>query len=134
MNFMNISHDPNNGRSYTDSFKLSLKAVLLHNGNILPFIPIGHSVHVMETDANVKLHLELIKDEDYKWWICGDLKIIALLMGMQLGSTKYCSFLCSKSALYTRQKAGEKSEILREREENNILLPPLHIKLALMDP
>ncbi|GFT46791.1 hypothetical protein TNCV_1317251 [Trichonephila clavipes] len=42
MNLMNISYDLNNWRLFIDFSKLSLKAVLLHNGNILPSIPIGH--------------------------------------------------------------------------------------------
>ncbi|GFY22134.1 uncharacterized protein TNCV_3297771 [Trichonephila clavipes] len=94
MNFKNISYDPNNWRLLIDSSNLSLKAVLLHNGNIRPSIPIRHSVHAMETYANVKLLLELIMYKDHKCQICGDLKVIALLMGMQLGYTKYCCFLC----------------------------------------
>ncbi|GFR22344.1 uncharacterized protein TNCT_690071 [Trichonephila clavata] len=53
MNFMNLSCGPNNWRLFIDSSKLSLKAVLLHNGNLLPSIPIGHSVLVKETYANV---------------------------------------------------------------------------------
>ncbi|GFU78677.1 uncharacterized protein TNCV_2302881 [Trichonephila clavipes] len=61
MNFMNIGYDPNNWRSLIDSSKLSLKAVLLHNGSLLPTIPIRHFFHVKETYAKVKLLLELIK-------------------------------------------------------------------------
>ena len=61
MNFMNISYDPNNWKLSIDSSKLSLKTVLLHNGNLLPFIPIGHFIHIKETYANVKLLLALIK-------------------------------------------------------------------------
>ncbi|GFQ97174.1 uncharacterized protein TNCT_382281 [Trichonephila clavata] len=66
MNFMDIKYDPNYWRWFIDSSKLSFKAVLLHNGNLLPSIPIGHSVHVKETYANVKILLELKKYEDYK--------------------------------------------------------------------
>ncbi|GFW10951.1 uncharacterized protein TNCV_4459261 [Trichonephila clavipes] len=90
MNFMNISYNPNNWRLLIDTSKLSLKAVLLHNGNLIPSIPIGHSVYVIKTYANVELILELMEYADDKWQICGDLKVIPLLMGMQLGYTKYC--------------------------------------------
>jgi hypothetical protein len=42
----------------------------------------------------MKLLLEKIHYEKYKWNICGDLKVIALLLGLQLGNTNYCCFLC----------------------------------------
>jgi hypothetical protein len=44
----------------------------------------------------MKLLLEKIHYEKYKWNICGDLKVIALLLELQLGyrPTKYCCFLC----------------------------------------
>ena len=51
---------------FIDSSELSLKTVLPHNGNLLPSITIGHSVHVKETYANVKLILVLVKYEDHK--------------------------------------------------------------------
>jgi hypothetical protein len=34
---------------FVDSSKFSLKAVLLHNGNIHPSMPIAHYVHMKET-------------------------------------------------------------------------------------
>jgi len=45
MQTLNINHNPLDWRLFTDSSKLSLKAVLLHNGNNLPSIPVGHSMH-----------------------------------------------------------------------------------------
>jgi hypothetical protein len=36
MGALNINHNPEEWRLFTDSSKLSLKAVLLHNGNVLP--------------------------------------------------------------------------------------------------
>ncbi|KAF2356180.1 hypothetical protein FHG87_013069 [Trinorchestia longiramus] len=38
--------------------------------------------------------LESIKYAEHKCKICGDLKVIALLLGMQLEHTKDCCFLC----------------------------------------
>jgi len=49
MQTLNINHIPLDWRLFTDSSKLSLKAVLLHNGNTLPSIPVGHSVHNKES-------------------------------------------------------------------------------------
>jgi hypothetical protein len=45
MQTINIKHNPLAWQLFIDSSKLSLKAVLLHNGNTLPSIPVGHSVH-----------------------------------------------------------------------------------------
>ena len=45
MQILSINHNPLDWRIFIDSSKLSLKAVLLHNGNTLPSIPVGHSVH-----------------------------------------------------------------------------------------
>ena len=74
--------------------KRSLKVVLLHNGYKYPSIPIAHSVHLKESYDNMGLLLEAIKYSEYQWILCGGLKVIGLLMGMQTGFTKYCCFLC----------------------------------------
>ena len=42
----------------------------------------------------MKQLLQYIKYETYKWNICADLKVIALLLGLQLGYTKFPCFLC----------------------------------------
>jgi len=42
----------------------------------------------------MKLLLEKIKSDACKWTLYGDLKVVALLLGIQLGYTKYCCFLC----------------------------------------
>lgn len=146
MTALNVEHKPQNWRLFIDSSKLSLKAVLLHNGNSLPSIPVGHAVHMKETYANMKLLLEAIRYKDHQWQICGDLKVIAILLGMQLGYTKYCCFLCewdsrARSSHYNR-KDWTPRETLQPGEMNvqhsplvdrsKILLPPLHIKLGLM--
>jgi len=73
---------------------LSLKAVLLHNGNICPSIPVGYAAHMKETYENMEMLLKHIQYSKYNWNICGDLKVVALLLGMQLGYTKYCCFIC----------------------------------------
>jgi hypothetical protein len=49
MKTLSINHNPLDWRLFIDSSKLSLKAVLLHNGNTLPSIPIGHSVYNKES-------------------------------------------------------------------------------------
>ena len=80
--------------SFIDSSKRSLKAVLWHNGNRYPNISIPHSVHLKESYDNMELLLEADIYNQYQWSLCGDLKVTGLLMGMQVGFTKYCCFLC----------------------------------------
>jgi hypothetical protein len=53
MNTLGIKHDPQEWRLFLDSSKLSLKAVLLHNGNQHPSIPVGYAVHMKETYENL---------------------------------------------------------------------------------
>ena len=64
-----------------DSSILSLKAVLLHNGNMYPSIPMAHSVHLKENYANVKHLLGLLSYKEHNWEVIGDFKMIAFLSG-----------------------------------------------------
>ena len=50
----------------------SLKCVLLHNGNKLASIPIGHSVQMKETYKNMKTILDTIIYADNERVICED--------------------------------------------------------------
>ena len=77
--------------------------------------------------------------------MCGDLKVIGLLMGMQAGFTKYCYFLClwdsrAVSHHYKQKDWGSRSTFVPGEHSvkenplvdmNKVLLPPLHIKLGL---
>jgi hypothetical protein len=45
MQTLNINHNPLDWRLFIDSSKLSLKVVLLYNGNTRPSIPVCHLVH-----------------------------------------------------------------------------------------
>jgi len=42
----------------------------------------------------MKILMEAINYDKFKWQICGDLKVIALLLGLQQRFAKYCCFLC----------------------------------------
>ncbi|KAL4719083.1 hypothetical protein ACJJTC_002119 [Scirpophaga incertulas] len=95
---------------------------------------------------NLGAVLRAIKYEDFKWQICGDLKMIAILMGLQGGFTKYCCFLCLWDSRDQKQHFVKQSWPLRKSytpgEQNvfndplvdpkNELLLPLHIKLGLI--
>ncbi|KAL4125789.1 hypothetical protein QTP88_010029 [Uroleucon formosanum] len=133
-------------RLFINSSQRSLKAVLLHNGNLKPCIPIAHSVHLKESYDNMKILLDAIKYNTYKWQICGDLKVIGMLMGMQGGFTKYCCFLCMWDSRviadhYIKQNWNQRIfyepgtnsvQSIPLVDPNNIFLPPLHIKLGLI--
>ena len=87
-------HEPDEWCVFNDSSKASLKAVLLHNGNMKPSIPTGYSVHLRETYDNMDILLQDIQYEAYQRYICADLKVIEVLMGMQGTFTKHYCFLC----------------------------------------
>ncbi|UYV75034.1 hypothetical protein LAZ67_12002195 [Cordylochernes scorpioides] len=94
----------------------------------------------------MKLLSKKIEYERYGWKICSDLKVIALLRGLQLGYTKFCCFLCEWDSRVRERHYIEESwpnhEIFTPGHKNivnpplidseNIYLPPLHIKLRLM--
>ena len=91
---LNMSHCSDERRLFIDSSKFSLKAVLLHNGNVLPSILVAHAFGIKECDDSTKQLLQYIKYDTYKWNICADLKFIALLLRLQLGYTEFPCFLC----------------------------------------
>ncbi|GBM00703.1 hypothetical protein AVEN_150878-1 [Araneus ventricosus] len=140
------AHEPNDWGLFIDALKLSLKAVLLNNGNELPSIPVAHAVYMKETYHNLKQLLEMINYTKYGWKICADLKVMSLLMGLQLGYTKYCCFLClwdSRAIAFHYikrdwpQRASFKPGEMNVKhpllaEPNKIIIPPLYIKLGLV--
>jgi len=63
----------------TDSSKVSLKAVLLHNGNKFPAIPLAHARHIKVTYENLQVLLQKICYEEQQLNICDDLKVTAML-------------------------------------------------------
>ncbi|GBN74412.1 hypothetical protein AVEN_219035-1 [Araneus ventricosus] len=97
-----------------------------------------------ETYETVKHMLSSIEYSKHSWHIRADLKVIAVLVGLQAGYTEFFfCFLCQwdrkkhyiKKVWPKRQflipgVKNEKNEPLSASEK--ILLPPLHIKLGLM--
>jgi hypothetical protein len=57
---LNISHCSDEWRLFIDSSKVSLKAVLLHNGNVLPSTPAAHAFGIKESDDSMKQILQYI--------------------------------------------------------------------------
>jgi len=87
--------NPDHWRLFIDSSKVSF---LLHNRNKFPSVPLAHAANMKENYESMKLLMGKIKYDEFKWKLCGDLKVVALLVGMQLGYTKYCCFLCQSDS------------------------------------
>ena len=85
--------NPDQWSLFISSSKVSLKVVLLHNRNIFPSVPLSHAANMKESFESMKQLLGKVKYDGLKWKLCCDLKVVALLLGMKLGDTKYCCFL-----------------------------------------
>jgi hypothetical protein len=94
MEFLGHEHDPDKWRLFIDSSEMNLKVVLLHNGNKLPSVPLAHAANIKENYENMKPLLGGIMYDEFKLKLCGGLKSVVLLLGMQLRYTKYCCFPC----------------------------------------
>ena len=81
--------NPDQWRLFIDSSKVSLKVVLLHNGNRLHSVPLARAANMKERYGQHEATLGKIIYDEFKWKLCGDLKVVALLLGMQLGYKKY---------------------------------------------
>ena len=66
----------------------------MHNGNEYASVPVGYSVHLKEVYENIDFILNKLSYSDHEWTVCGDLKIIAMLLGQKKGCTKFPRFLC----------------------------------------
>ncbi|GBN00648.1 hypothetical protein AVEN_154414-1 [Araneus ventricosus] len=99
-----------------------------------------------ETYETQKHMLSSIEYSKHSWNICADLKVIAVLVGLQASYTKFFCFLCQweyrdrKKVLHKKvwpkrqflipgAKNEEKEPIVASEKK---FLPPLHIKLGLM--
>jgi hypothetical protein len=58
----------------------NLKAALLRKVNVFASISVDCTVHKKEAYGNTKDILSCMSYKTYKWHICGDLKVIAILM------------------------------------------------------
>lgn len=102
MKEIGFEYNPSEWCLFIDSLKISLKAVLLHNGCKNPSIPLAHAVDMKETYETMSQILQSIRYDVHSWHICGDLKVIGFL-GMQGEFTKYCCFLCLWDSCATQQ-------------------------------
>lgn len=143
---LGVKYDDIEWRLFIDSSSRSLKAALLNIGNKLSSIPIGHSVKMEESHKTMEYLLSALNYQKHKWLICGDLKVVGFILGLQGGYTKHPCFLCLWDSRADSQHYVRKDWPLRQGlqpgshnvlshplvEPTKVLLPPLHIKLGLM--
>lgn len=83
------AYDSMEWRLFIDSSKLSLKAVLLHQGNRKPSIPLAHAVNTKESYESMGILLDSLKYNQHEWKICADLKVV---VACNKGSQNICVF------------------------------------------
>ena len=94
MEALRIEYKLENWRLCIYSSKSGLKVVLPHNGNEYPSVPVAYWRIMRETYENMKIVLQKMKYSEHNWYICSDLKVVALLSELQLSFTKQSFFLC----------------------------------------
>ena len=113
---------------------------------VYPSIPLACLLQMKEDYENVKQLFIKINYAQFKWYVCGDFKMLGFLLDLQGGYTKYSCFLC----LWNSRADGEHYEkthwptreeltpgmynVIREPliSREKVLLPPLHVKLGLV--
>lgn len=144
--FKCMNYNADDWRLFLDSSTRSFKVILLHNGNVYAPIPVAHSTVIKEEYESLDFVLRKLKYDEHKWLVCGDLKILTILLGQQSGFTKYPCFLCE----WDSRARDQHYEVKEWKSRNNleigsknivkksllpvkrVLLPPLHIKLGLI--
>jgi len=91
---MHMRHSPDQWRIFIDASKTNLEAVLLHNRNNLHSITGAYAPSTKEAYTTMNNILVEVDYKKYQREICGDFKVIAVLLGLQAGYTKYSFFLC----------------------------------------
>jgi len=80
MEVLGHEYNPDQWRLFTDSSKLSLKVVLLHNRNRFPSVPLAHAANMKESYESMKLLLGKIKYDEFRQKLRVDLQVVALLL------------------------------------------------------
>jgi len=66
MEVLDREYNPDQCRLFIDSSKVSLKLVLLHNGNRLPSVPLAPAANMEDNYGSMKLHLGKVKCDELK--------------------------------------------------------------------
>ena len=128
MEFLGHEFNPDQWRLFIDSSKVSLKVFYSTTEIKFPSIPLAHSANMKKRYESMKLLLGKIKYDELKFKLCGDLKVVAPLLGMQPGYTKYCCFLCEwgnrdKKNHYVNKLWPQRTSLTPG--EKNVVSPPL---------
>ena len=75
MEVLGHEYNPHQWRLLIDSSTVSLKVVLLHNRNTFPSVPSAHATNTKECYESKNLLLGKIKHDEFKWKLCGYLKL-----------------------------------------------------------
>lgn len=89
-----IECNPSDWSHFIDSSTRSLKTVLLQKRNIYPHLPLAYSVLLTEEYGSIRIFLDALKYEEYDWEVIGNFEIVAFLMVLQGGFTKFPYDLC----------------------------------------
>ena len=90
---MGLEYAATEWRLFIDSSSRS-HSVVLYNGNSFSFIPIGHSVQMEEAHNSIDHLLSAVNYQEQKWLICGELKVVELVLGLLDGFKMYNCFPC----------------------------------------
>lgn len=145
LNELHFDGDIKNWWIFMDSSSSSLKVVLLHRTSQHPAIPIVYARNIGESYESVKNVCALISYDNLQLQVCGDLKMVGILMGLQPGYIKNMCFLClwdsrCKSNQYKHERWPLRENMISGINNvkyeplipsGNVLLPPLHIKLGI---
>lgn len=115
MENMQIEYEVQDWRLFIDVSESGLKTILLHNDNAYLPVPIAYSNILKETHDSMRLIFDKIKYNDHKWDVSGDLKVVALIMGLQLLYHLNLDFDCKNRSLSCY--LGEKEFIHNWRNE-----------------
>lgn len=143
---MNQTFNSREWRLFIDGSKLSIKAVLLNNGNAKPPIPVAYAIGLKEEYETLSRILTLIQYRRFNFKIIADFKVIAILMGLQGGYTSYSCYLClwnsrSDNEHFIRDTWPQRTDYTPAEfnvraaplvESTSIIPPPLHIKIGLI--
>lgn len=148
VNKLGIEYIASDWRLFIDGSVSSLKVVLLHKTNKKPNIPLALGTNMKESYKTLEHILKKIKYNEQKWKICCDLKVVNILQGVisNGGYPKYFCFICNWDSRSKLDQYKSKHWIKRSSESekqlklmntplikniDDILLPPLHIKLGI---
>jgi hypothetical protein len=88
-----LESGPSEWRLFIDASKRCLKGVFLRNWNVFGSVPVSHSKILKASYENLEILLSRITFQKYNWQVCGDLKIVSMLLPEQSGYTKYTCFM-----------------------------------------